>query len=127
MSKLQSLLEDLEKAVGNLAEVLAMSKNKIVRDSAIKRFELCYDLVWKTLKAYLEEYHDVRCASPYACFREAYNQGIIQEYDTFWFNLNKLRNETVHTYKEPLAEDAYAKLPKALEHFQQLYNKLNQG
>ena len=113
-------------AVKRLGEVLALPKNKIVRDSAIKRFEMCFDMAWKTVKAFLEERHGVNVASPKAVWREAYRQKLIK-YDNFWLKLTDSRNKTVHTYKEPLAEKVYAQLPEALKHFKQLYERLRQG
>jgi len=45
------ILEDFEKAINKLDEVLDMEKTEVVRDSAIKRFELCFDLAWKSLRS----------------------------------------------------------------------------
>jgi len=38
------LIEDFEKATLKLEEVLKLEETEVVRDSAIKRFELCFDL-----------------------------------------------------------------------------------
>lgn len=57
MTKFKSLQSDFEKAILRLAEVLKEIKTDIVRDSAIKRFEITFDLSWKAVKAFLEEYH----------------------------------------------------------------------
>jgi nucleotidyltransferase substrate binding protein (TIGR01987 family) len=127
MSKFESLMEDFGKAVNRLKEVLELPKDEFIRDSAIKRFEITFDMAWKTLKAYLEEKHGVQCVSPKTCLREAYNKDFITEYDSFWVDLVDKRNLTVHTYRESVAEEVFAVLPKALEHFQELYNKLKQG
>ena len=53
---LNKILEDFEKAVKRLEEVLELKKTEVVRDSAIKRFELCFDLAWKTIKEYARKY-----------------------------------------------------------------------
>lgn len=123
MSKLSSILEDFKKAVFRLKEVLEQKKNDITRDSAIKRFEICFDLCWKTIKAYLEEKKGVVCASPKTCFKEAYKQSLI-DYDNFWMDLTDARNETVHVYNEDFAEKIYALLPKALTYFKELLDNL---
>jgi len=44
------ILENFARAIKKLDEVLAVPKDEISRDSAIKRFELCFDLVWKSIK-----------------------------------------------------------------------------
>lgn len=119
MTKFQSLHEDYNKALKRFEEILKEPKNDIVRDSAIKRFELVFDLGWKTLKAFLEEYHGVSCASPRNCFKEAFRVGVI-DYDEGWLRLIVDRNYTVHTYKEVFAEKIYGELPGKLPFFQKL-------
>lgn len=122
MTKFQSLHEDYNRALKRFEEILKAPKNDIVRDSAIKRFELVFDLGWKTLKAFLEEYHGVSCASPRNCFKEAFRVGVI-DYDEGWLRLIIDRNYTVHTYKEVFAEKIYGELPNKLQFFQKLAEK----
>jgi len=43
MSKFQAFKKQYQKAVKRLDEILKKRKNKIVRDSAIKRFEITFD------------------------------------------------------------------------------------
>ena len=43
MTKFDALKKDYSQAVRRLGEVLAMRKTKVIRDSAILRFELCFD------------------------------------------------------------------------------------
>ena len=115
MSKLEALLEDFKKSLERLEEVLRMEKNAVVRDSSIQRFEIAFDLAWKTLKEFLAEQHGIQCGSPKSCFREAYRQGLI-EYDDFWIEITDMRNETAHSYSEKTAEKVYQVLSKiALE------------
>lgn len=123
MTKFESLLPDMESAVKRLKEVLEQPKNEFIRDSAIQRFEFCFDLAWKTLKAFLEERQGVNVASPKEAFREAYRQKVIA-YDNFWLKLADWRNETVHTYNLELAEKVYAVLPEALKNFESLVESL---
>lgn len=123
MTKYQSIMEDFEKALQRLEEVLALEKDEIIRDSAIKRFEIVFDLGWKTLKAFLQEVHNASCMSPITCFREALKIGLI-DHDTFWIEVKNLRNLTVHAYSRETAEEVYSALPDVLTHFQRLYNTM---
>ena len=125
MSKFESLFEDFQKAVKRFSEVLQQEENEFMRDSAIQRFEFSFDISWKTLKAFLEEYYNMRCVSPRACFREAFQQGLI-DYDELWIKMTDWRNEAVHTYNEKLAGTLYKKLPKALTLFKLLEAKIEQ-
>ena len=123
MSKFESLLENFQKAIKRFSEVLEQEKNEFIRNSAIKRFEFTFDVGWKTLKAFLEEYHNAQCTSPKTCFREAFHQRLI-DYDEAWLKLADWRNEVVHIYKEKLADNLYKKLPTALKYFQILIEQI---
>lgn len=125
MTKFESTYQDFKKALSRFEKILKERKSDIVRDSAIKRFELVFDLCWKLVKAYLEEYHNTTCVSPQSCFREAFAKGLF-DYDEYWLEIAKLRNRTVHTYSEPLADEIYSQLPKVLSYFQKIDSSLNQ-
>ena len=123
MTKYSSSLEDFKEAVVRLEEGLMQEKNEFMRDAAIKRFEIAFDLSWKTLKAFLET-NALFCASPLVCFKEGFRQGLLASHDE-WVSIVEMRNKTVHTYDEKLAEEVYASLPKALTAFQQLLKALS--
>lgn len=110
--KYEGVKEEFQEALARLDDALAQEENEFMRDSAIKRFEMTFDLSWKTVKAKLETM-GVRCASPLGCYREAYKQGIIREYEKDLPELVRMRNRTVHVYDEALAAEVYAKLPEA--------------
>ncbi len=118
-AKFKTIRDQYGRALKKLEEILAEKENDIVRDSAIKRFEICFDLAWKSLKIRLEEEKGVICQSPKDCFREGYRQGII-DYDELWLKMTDWRNEAVHTYSEKLAKALYKKLAKALIRFKSL-------
>ena len=121
-NKLQQLIAQFQKVANRLDEILRVEVNDIVRDSAVKRFELAFDLSWKTVKAYLED-EGITCYSPKNCFREAFRQGLLQ-HDDFWIHMVDMRNETTHTYNELVAEKIFKELPEALKHFQHLLENL---
>jgi nucleotidyltransferase substrate binding protein (TIGR01987 family) len=123
MSKYNEQIIQLTEATKRLGEVLAVEKTSITRDSAIQRFEFCMDLAWKTLKTYLEDVHGVIVKSPKETLRSAYKLGLI-EYDVAWIEYVDLRNETVHTYNELLAEKTYQALPAFLKILITLNSKL---
>jgi nucleotidyltransferase substrate binding protein, HI0074 family len=123
--KLEKLTKDLERILLKLEEVLSLEKSEINRDSAIKRFEIAFDIAWKTLKTYLEEKYGIICKSPKGCIREAFTQGLI-EYDDYWLRIVDLRNNTVHIYSEYMADEVYEELPKVLVYLKTLYNKMRE-
>lgn len=117
----------LKNAVSRFSEVLEMEQDEkgVIRDSAIQRFEFCFDLSWKTIKTYLQTYHGISCASPKGCIREAGGIELIKETETFWLTMSDLRNLTSHIYSEKVADEMYQQLPKAHRHFLALLERLD--
>lgn len=116
------VLKDFNKAIVKLSEVLQLDKTEIIRDSAIKRFELCFDLAWKTIKSYAKQ-EGVECFSPRECFKTGFSLHLI-DYDEKWFKLLEDRNLTSHLYKEEYANEVYSRLPQYLELFKILAAKI---
>jgi len=116
------LLEDFRKTIKRLEEVLKLEKTKVIRDSAIKRFELCFDLVWKSIKFFAQK-EGLECYSPKECFKIAFQLKLI-EHDEKWLEMIKDHNLTTHLYKEEQADMVYQKLPRYLEMFKSLLSQI---
>ena len=116
------ILEDFKKSIKRLEEVLKLKKTKITRDSAIKRFEICFDLSWKAIKNYAR-YQRVECNSPRECIKTAFQLKLI-DYDENWLKIVDDRNLTVHIYREQYADQVYSRLKDHLKLFQKLYFKM---
>lgn len=123
MTKFESILKQFGKAVEQLDDVLKQKKSEYMRDSAIQRFEFTFELSWKLIKAFLEEEKGITCRSPKDCFKDGFQQGII-EYDDFWIKITDLRNTIAHIYEEAAAEDIYNQLPKILNYFRELLKNI---
>ena len=65
------ITKDFKKTIQNLKEVMNLEKTDVTRDSAIKRFEICFDLAWKAIKIYVKE-QGIECYSPRACVKTAF-------------------------------------------------------
>lgn len=96
---------ELLRAVTRLRDACAQPPNEFMRDSVIQRFEFCWELAWKTLRLWLE-YLGIEAANPRDAFREALQNGLIQDGNA-WSELQRMRNLTSHTYDEKLAEQVY--------------------
>ncbi len=116
-------LKDFEKAIKKLEEVLALKKDEIIRDSAIKRFELCFDLSWKTVKNYAKT-EGLECYSPKECFKSAFQLKLIDK-EKEWLEMVNDRNLSIHLYNEDKAEEIYSRLSAHLKMFKQLFKKIN--
>ena len=122
MSNNKPIFEDFEKTVTRLGEVLKLEKTDINRDSAIKRFELCFDLAWKSFKAYAKN-QGLECYSPRECFKTAFQLKLI-EHDKEWLEMIEDRNRTAHLYNEAQANEVYSSFPNYLKLFEGLLNTL---
>lgn len=121
MSAEHPVYKDFEKAVENLNEVLGLKNDPIQRDAAFKRFELCFDLAWKSLKVYARK-EGIDCYSPRNCIKTAFQLELI-DYDENWLSMIEDRNRAAHIYRAEIAESIYLHLPGYLE----LYKKLLKG
>ena len=128
MSKNEAQIAQFEKTVNNLKQVLdrletAGPDHAVFRDSAIQRFEIAFDVCWKTLKERLRQDYGVETASPKKVFQEAFKQELIEN-DTVWIAMTDLRNETAHAYNEKFAENLLSELPRIQLALEQLLWKL---
>ena len=94
----------------------------MVRDSGIKRFELCFELAWKVIQRYLRD-RGLDCRSPRDCFREAFTYGLLTQENT-WVQMVHDRNLSVHTYNEELAIQLHSRLPGYLPALRQLLGEM---
>ena len=116
-------LKSCRKAVARLREVLQKPRDEITRDSAIQRFEFCFELSWKTIRDFLRE-RSVLKDTPRDCLKAAFQCGLIPD-DPLWIEMLEDRNLTVHTYDEKLARRLYARLPRYLILFTRLLAALD--
>lgn len=128
MGKNDAQIMQFEKTVVNLKEVLEKinasgADRAILRDSAIKRFEIAFDICWKTLKEKLRKDFGVEENSPKKVFQEAFKQLLIEN-NEIWISMTDMRNETAHVYNEVFAEKMLLELPKVQVALEQLLWKL---
>ena len=116
-------LENYENAAKQLAKALNEPESEFIRDASIQRFEFTYELLWKTIKVFLEEIHGVRTVSPRQVFKEAFALELIDNEDVF-LEMIEARNLLSHTYNENQASMIYRKLPSFLESFNLVLEKL---
>ena len=116
------IFQDFQKAIKKLKEVLELEKTEITRDSALKRFELCFDLAWKNIKT-LAKQEGIECYSPRECFKAGFQIKLIQNPQK-WIEMIEDRNKIVHIYKEEYADQVYEKLKNYLEMFKELEKEI---
>ena len=117
-------LKSLEKALLQLSDALEQAESPIVRDACLQRFEFSYELLWKTLKIFLEEIHGVRAVSPRQVFKEAFALSLIEKEQIF-IEMIESRNTLSHTYNEGQAMKIYKKCSDYLSVMKSVLAQLN--
>jgi|SRR3972149_3985911 len=120
---MEEVYQDYQRAIIKLDQALQQPKDEYIRDSAIKRFELCFDLAWKSIQKYAK-YAGLECNSPRMCFSTAWQLHLI-DYDQTWLEMIDARNLSVHLYEEKSADELYGKLSGYLVLFKRLGEKLS--
>lgn len=111
------------KAIENLAEVLQIqSPSPFEIESAIKRFEMAFELGWKSIQDFLKT-KGINAIGPKGALQEALANGIIAD-DQSWNDMQKSRNLSVHVYEEKQAVMIYAQLGRYLSLMQSLRDRL---
>ncbi len=105
MSRIVAQKTQLQKVRDFLDRILNSDENEIQRAAAIQAFEVGFELAWKYLKTFVEE-NGTLAASPKSVFREAAKQRLLESPE-IWFDFLVVRNSTVHTYIEELANEVY--------------------
>lgn len=95
---------DVRDSAARLAEAVAQPQSELIRDATIQRFEFTFEVVWKTLKLYLER-QGHECGGPRPTLKKAFTENLIpnpEEADV-WLQMIEDRNLTSHAYDEALA------------------------
>ena len=110
IAQLQLKLQDYHRAMKRL-RVAVNSKpdaNDIYLDATINRFEFCFELAWKLMKAMLD-YEGIEVSSPRGSIREGWKQSMIDSAED-WLYMLEQRNICPHAYSERIAWDIYEKI-----------------
>lgn len=105
-------LAKLHRALDRFGELLAKhpKPGDDLSDGAIQRFEFCFEIFWRVLRAALDG-EGIAAASPRAAFRGAYAMGWLAE-EKLWLDMMQARNLTSHTYDAETAQTVLADLPR---------------
>ncbi len=102
------LLETALTAYANALQPEGSAERELMRDGVIQRFEYTFELAWKMLKRYLEEYglEKVDSLTNRDLFRVGFEQGLLRDAEA-WLAYLKSRNLTSHTYDQATAQAVY--------------------
>lgn len=96
------------------------------RAAIIHTYEYTFELWWKSLQKYLQQYETVTEHGPGATIRNAFQFGIIEDGEDY-MDLLRDRNLIAHTYKENTAIEIHDRIVKkhidVLSDFIEKFNK----
>ena len=102
-----------------------MPEKIVLRDGVIQRFEFTFELSWKMLKRYLEEFglEKVDGLNNRDLFRVGFEQGLLDDPEA-WFHYLKMRNQSSHIYDAGKAAAVFASARQFQQAAQELLNRL---
>ncbi len=103
-------------ALDRLREGATEARDELDRDGVIQRFEFCFELLWKTLKIFLED-RGIEAKSPKDSLKAAFGQGWITDEDAF-LDMLADRNKTSHIYSREESQKIFDRIKK--EHIPQI-------
>lgn len=101
-------LEKLKNAFNKLAEGAKIADDDLYKDGVIQRFEFTFELLWKTIKIYLEN-QGIIVRSPRESFKEAFRLNLIED-EKLFLDMLKDRNDTPHIYDKETAESIFNRI-----------------
>ncbi len=106
--EIQYSLAKFSEAVETLSQGIELAKDELGEDGVIQRFEFTFELLWKTLKIFLEE-KGIICRSPKDCLKNAFKYGLFSDEETF-LNMLEDRNRTSHIYSHVESRKIFSRI-----------------
>jgi nucleotidyltransferase substrate binding protein (TIGR01987 family) len=102
------VLDKFNDAFSRLKEGALQAKDELGKDGVIQRFEFTFELLWKSLKVFLE-YEGIECRTPRECLKSAFRIGIIEDEQVF-LDMLEDRNKTSHIYDKEESEKIFRRI-----------------
>lgn len=102
------VLSKFNDAFSRLKEGALQAKDDLGKDGVIQRFEFTFELLWKSLKVFLE-YEGIECRTPRECLKSAFRIGIIEDEEAF-LDMLEDRNKTSHIYDKEESEKIFQRI-----------------
>jgi nucleotidyltransferase substrate binding protein (TIGR01987 family) len=117
-------LEEYGKAVRELEDALGSAPStRLEQAGCIQYFEFCFELAWKTIKAFAEPQGMSDIVSPRDCLKAAFALHWIDD-EAVWLEMLESRNKMSHTYDSKSALVVYDRLGSFLPVLQSLTAQL---
>jgi nucleotidyltransferase substrate binding protein (TIGR01987 family) len=116
-------IKKLEDAFNRLKEGADSAADELDKDGVIQRFEFTFELLWKTLKLFLDD-QGILTKSPKETIQEAFRFELIKNEEMFLEMLED-RNRTSHIYNQLDSEKIYERIKtRYVKEIKDLLNRL---
>jgi nucleotidyltransferase substrate binding protein (TIGR01987 family) len=116
-------IKKLEDAFNRLKEGADSAADELDKDGVIQRFEFTFELLWKTLKLFLDD-QGILTKSPKETIQEAFRFELIKNEEMFLEMLED-RNRTPHIYNQLDSEKIYERIKtRYVKEIKDLLNRL---
>jgi nucleotidyltransferase substrate binding protein (TIGR01987 family) len=130
MKKLKLEILKLEKSLINLENTQLINSDKnlypiydtYMIDACIKRFELTFDLLWKTLRVFFY-YKGIELHYPKDVLKEAYLTDYLED-ELLWLRMLQDYNISAYSYDETLASDLFKRIKIYIPFMRNSFNKI---
>lgn len=120
---LELAMQKLENAFSRLKGGVEVAKDELDKDGVIQRFEFTFELLWKTLKMFLE-YQEIDVKSPRDSLKEAFRMGLIDD-EEIYLDMLEDKNLTSHIYDEEVSEEIFKRIKsRYVQLFEKVLKKL---
>ncbi len=125
MDYLDEKIGQLKNAILRWQEAINAENTELNRDASIQRFEFSFELLWKTIKLYLQDREKIFCNSPRSCFREIKNIFSLSDDEIeLCLQMANDRNLASHTYSEQMSDELFSKLNDYIGITKKILNKI---
>lgn len=131
LTSLQKAVEALDRSIKSYMknqnnDSLTDDDKETLKSGVIQNFEVAYELCWKFMKRWIEENATGQTADTLTLkelFRMAFERQLVKDVDA-WFDYQKIRNLTSHTYDADNAEEAFKTAAKFIFDAKELLKNL---
>ena len=109
--QVRAALKSLEEPLEEISAAPNQRMHRIIRDSAIQRFEYTYEEFWKFLKEYLREFYGSEVETSKKIFREAQKANLCNDEEVaHLLMMVDDRNKTSHQYDEAIIDEIFGRI-----------------
>lgn len=111
MADRQALMQNLERAYGELCDYLRLPvETRRDRAGIIQAFEFTFELFWKTFQKLAPD-EGIQASTPRQALQVGRMMGLIEEQEApYWGQMLRDRNLTSHIYLEALASEVFERI-----------------